>query len=91
MSLIKLGPETYSFLFQAIPNYESTYALIQERLNSRFERNDLLDLDDENKAVMNNAVDALPSTSDLEFFQCTDMSNIPSPFSVETSVITLQF
>ncbi|VDK73520.1 unnamed protein product [Litomosoides sigmodontis] len=70
--------------YSATADFESTYGFIQERLNSRFEKNDFLDLDDENKAVMSNAVDALPCTSDLEFFQCTDVSYVPSPISVET-------
>ncbi|CAG9536287.1 unnamed protein product [Cercopithifilaria johnstoni] len=79
----------YSPCYLASANCESTYELIEERLRSRIQKNDLLGLDDEDEAVKNNPVDAQPSTSNLEFFQCSDVSRIPLSFPVKKSVTAL--
>ncbi|VDO52288.1 unnamed protein product [Onchocerca flexuosa] len=81
--------EEYSPCYLATPNCESTYELIQERLRSRIQQIDLSDLDDEDKAVKNGATDGCSSTPDSEFFQCKDISSIPSPFSVKKSITAL--
>ncbi|VBB26501.1 unnamed protein product [Acanthocheilonema viteae] len=79
----------YSPCYLATANCESTYELIQEELRSKIQKNDLLDLDDEDKAVESKAMDARPSTSNLEFFRCTDISSIPLPFPMKKSVTEL--
>lgn len=88
---MKLNVQSYCFLFQATNNYGSTYELIQEHLHSRIQKDDLLGINDEDKAVKSNEINSLPNVSNLEFFQCTGISCNPSPFSLKKYVILLLF
>ncbi|VDN86618.1 unnamed protein product, partial [Brugia pahangi] len=69
--------------------YQSTYELLQERLRSRIQENDLSVQSDENKEIKNDAVKTQLSTSDLEFFQCDDRSCSSSPLPAKKSIIGL--
>ncbi|EJD74287.1 PAP2 superfamily protein [Loa loa] len=79
----------HSPCYLATADCESTYELLQERLRSRIQEYELLGLDDEEKVVKNSTVDAWPSTTDLEFFQCGDISCTPSPPPVQKSITAL--
>uniref|UniRef100_A0A0R3RL73 Target of rapamycin complex 2 subunit MAPKAP1 n=1 Tax=Elaeophora elaphi TaxID=1147741 RepID=A0A0R3RL73_9BILA len=75
--------------YLASVNCKSTYELIQERLRLRIQENGLSSLGVDDKAVKSNVTDAWPSTSNLEFFQCTDASYIPSSSPVKKSITAL--
>ncbi|KAK6104860.1 PAP2 family protein [Brugia pahangi] len=81
--------EEHSPCYLATPDYQSTYELLQERLRSRIQENDLSVQSDENKEIKNDAVKTQLSTSDLEFFQCDDRSCSSSPLPAKKSIIGL--
>uniref|UniRef100_A0AAF5PYM6 Target of rapamycin complex 2 subunit MAPKAP1 n=1 Tax=Wuchereria bancrofti TaxID=6293 RepID=A0AAF5PYM6_WUCBA len=81
--------EEHSPCYLATPDCQSTYELLQERLRSRIQENDLSVQNDENKEMKNDAVNTQLSTSDLEFFQCDDISCSSSPLPAKKSIIGL--